>query len=385
MRPLSLRTKDLTQSGIRSASSRCRAINGINLGQGVCDMPTPDVIKDACTKAMMENKTTYSPCEGIFPLREALAKKLKSYNGITACPETEIVVTHGSTGAFVSVVTTLFNPGDEVIVFEPFYGYHKNICELQAVSTKAVSINLADFSIDWEGLEEAISPKTKGIIVCTPCNPIGKVFTREELIKIGELAKANNCWVITDEIYEYITYPGHEHVSLASLADYADRTITISGFSKTYNMTGWRLGYVSGPAAVMKQVALVQDLYYVCPATPLQYAALAAFDLPQSYFDEMRTSYLAKRDLMSEALREFGFTLPTLQGAYYIMAELTNTPFENDRVAFDKLLNEAKVAIVTGRSFYTNPDDGVNFIRVCYALDQSKLEQALEQIRPLFT
>lgn len=378
---LSERTKDLKQSGIRSASMRCRQLNGINLGQGVCDMPTPDPIKQACTAAMQANRTTYSACEGIYPLREAIARKIKSFNHVEISPDSQVLVTHGATGAYVCIVTTLFNPGDEVIVFEPLYGYHRNILKLQGIETKGVDIDLKDFSIDWAGLEAAISKKTKGIVLCTPCNPIGKMFTRDELLRIGQIAKDNKLWVITDEMYEYITYPGYEHVSMASLEDFSDFTLTISGLSKTYNMTGWRLGYVSGPAPVIEKAALVQDLYYVCPATPLQHAALAAFAMPASYYETLREQYLQKRDYICNVLQKFGFKFKVPEGAYYLMADLANTPFKDDLEAVNSLLEKAKVAVVTGRSFYLDETRGQNMIRICYALDQTILEKAMEQMK----
>lgn len=376
----SQRTQDLKQSGIRSASQRCNAINGINLGQGVCDLPTPEAIKLAAKEAIDNNKSLYSACEGLYPLREAIANKLKQFNHIDVDPATEVVVTHGSTGAFVSAVSTLFNPGDEVILFEPFYGYHKHILELQGINCKPVKID-NDFNIDFEQLSAAINTKTRGIVICTPCNPSGKVFSREELMQIGKIALENNLYVITDEIYEYITYPGHEHISIASMPEFKANSVTISGLSKTYNMTGWRLGYITADAAICQRIALVQDLLYVCPSTPLQHAALAAFALPDSYYTEMQQSYLAKRELVCGSLKQLGFQLTEPQGAYYVIADFSALDFADDQAIFEFLLEKAKVAVVTGRSFYQNPDDGKHCIRVCYALDTHILEQAISQMR----
>lgn len=261
-------SETLRQSGIRAASTECEKIGGINLGQGICDLPTPEVIKQAAIRAIEHEKNVYSACEGVFNLRQAIAHKIQTFNKIPVQAETEVLVTHGSTGAFICATMSLFNPGDEVILFEPFYGYHKNILELYQVQVKAVPINLDDLSVQMEDLEQAITPKTRAIIICTPCNPCGKVFSEQELLAIGEIAEHYDLAVITDEIYEYITYPGYKHVSFARLKNFKERTITISGCSKTYNMTGWRLGYASGPAHVIAKMALVQDLVYVCPATP---------------------------------------------------------------------------------------------------------------------
>lgn len=385
MLKISEKAKPLKQSGIRSASIRCNEIGGINLGQGVCDIPIDENIKQAAYKAIKDDKSIYSPCEGILELRQAIAQKLKRFNKIAADPVKEIMVTHGSTGAFVSAVLTLFNPGDEVILFEPFYGYHKNVLELQGMKTKSVPVNLADFSIDIDQLKKAIGKNTRGIVICTPNNPIGKIFSKEELLAIGHIAEQHDLYVITDEIYEYIVYPGYEHVSFASLENFKERTITISGFSKTYNMTGWRLGYASGPAAAITKMALIHDLLYVCPITPMQYAVLTALAFPDNYYQEMTDSYLVKRDITVNALRELGFKLTTPQGAYYLLCDFSKLGFKDDIDATTTILEKAKVATVTGHSFYANPQDGKKIIRVCYALDEAKISLAMKQLQMAFS
>lgn len=375
------KTKGLKQSSIRAASVRCAEVGGINLGQGVCDLPIEDVIKKSADDAILHDKSLYSACEGILPLRQAVAKKLAQFNKITVDPAKELLITHGSTGAFVCAVTTLFNPGDEVILFEPFYGYHKNILELKGMQVKSVPMSLQDLTIDFDRLKQSISSRTKGIVICTPCNPTGKVFTREELLQIGALAEQYNLWVITDEIYEYITYPGYEHISFGSLEDFSKRTITISGFSKTYNMTGWRLGYVAGPAHMIEKMALVQDLLYVCPATPLQHAVIEAFKISNDYYEQMRRTYLQKRDFVVGALKELGFKVTVPQGAYYLMTDFSQLGFKNDEEAANFLLEKAKVAAVRGSAFYLNPENGKNYLRFCYALRQEKLTDAMSHLK----
>jgi aminotransferase len=376
-------TQHLVQSGIRAASTRCAAINGINLGQGICDLPVPRLIKEAAQEAIENNKSIYSPCEGIYPLRELIAQKLCRFNQIEADPVSEVVVTHGSTGAFVCAVSTLFDPGDEVVLFEPFYGYHKSILELKGMKVVGVPLSLTDYSIDFDQLKRVMTSHTKGIVICTPCNPLGKVFSRSELLKIGQLAEERGLWVITDEIYEYITYPGHSHVSFASLENFAEFTVTISGFSKTYNMTGWRLGYLAAPPVIARKIALVQDLIYVCPATPLQYAVLAAFHLQEDYYAAMIQSYLQKRDRMVSVLQEHSFRVTVPQGAYYLLADFTQWGFADDVEAAHFFLEKAKVATVPGRHFYSNPQDGKSVLRFCYALDDAKIETALIAIAKL--
>lgn len=379
------KTKNLKQSGIRAASTRCAQLNGINLGQGICDLPTPDIIKQGAYDAIAENKSIYSPCEGILPLRQAISKKLATFNKVKADPETEIIVTHGSTGAFVCAINTLFNPGDEVILFEPFYGYHKNLLNLHGVVTRSVTINLENLTFSIDELAQAINSKTRGIVICTPCNPCGKVFSRSELEAIGELVQKHNLYIITDEIYEYITYPGYEYVSPASLASFENKTITISGFSKTFNMTGWRLGYAAGPKDIIAKMALVQDLLYVCPATPLQYAVLKAFEIDDSYYQNMRQTYLAKKNLVVSALQKLGFDVTIPQGAYYLMINFSKLNFENDQEAADFLLEKAKVATVTGRSFFAHPEHGKHLLRICFALDEAKLDLAMTQLQAIKT
>jgi aminotransferase len=251
------------------------------------------------------------------------------------------------------------------------------------VQVRGVPIHLdKDFFIDYQQLADTITPKTKAIIVCTPNNPTGKVYSREELLTIGRIAEENNLYIITDEIYEYITYPGFEHVSMASLENFKERTITLSGFSKTYNMTGWRLGYASGPREIIEKMALVQDLFYVCPATPLQYALLAAFKLDASYYENMRNMYYQKGQEAVQALTSMGFEISAHpQGAYYVLADFSKLGFKNDQEAATFLLEEAKVAAVTGSSFYLNPENGKHCLRFCYALNDQAVAKAYEQMR----
>lgn len=369
------------QSGIRAASQQCAQIGGINLGQGVCNLPTPAPIVEAAVAAMQQNHNTYSACEGVYAVRAAIANKLAEFNRLSVDPETEVIVTHGSTGAFVAACLTLLNPGDEVILFEPFYGYHKNILQLLGMTIRAVPMSVSDMSFAEADLKKAITARTRAIVLCTPCNPNGKVFSRDELMAIGKIAEQQDLCIITDEIYEYITYPGYQHISLAALSDFRARTVTISGFSKTYNMTGWRLGYAAAPAHVIAKMALLQDLLYVCPVTPLQYAMLAALAMPKQYYDDMREQYLEKRDFVVGALSDMGFQVTVPQGAYYLMADFSRLRFGDDVQAAQYILQQAKVATVPGRSFYMNAADGAKQLRFCFALTKEHIEQAILQIK----
>lgn len=380
---LSKRSQPLKQSGIRAASAKCAQVGGVNLGQGICDMPTPKALKVAAVSAIENNHNIYSACEGVFTVRQAIAEKINKFNQIKVDAEKELMITHGSIGAFVCAALSLFNPGDEVILFEPFYTYHKNLLESFNIVVKGVPINMNDLSLDLDLLSKAINANTKAILICTPSNPSGKIFTQEELLSIGEIVVENDLLVITDEIYEYITFPGYQHVSFASLNDYRNRTITISGFSKTFNMTGWRIGYASGPANVIEKMALFQDLIYICPVTPLQYAVKTAFDFGDDYYQNLRSEYLQKRDFVVDSLRNIGFKVPMPQGSYYVMADFSNLGWHDDQEACDLILNKCKVATVPGRAFYINPADGKHYLRICFGLDEAKLQTAMQALKTL--
>lgn len=323
MKPLAERTEQLKQSNIRAITLMLQEVDGINLGQGICDMPTPEPIKRGAHAAIDDDKSIYSYYGGILQLREALLKKSRAYNRIPANSVDDIMVTVGSTGAFVATILTLLDAGDEVIVFEPYYGYHCNLLTVMGASLKFVRTTALDWDIDFEHVESLISSRTKAIIVNTPGNPNGKVWSRDELNQMATLLKKHDLWAITDEIYEYMLYDGREHISLASIPGAYERTITLSGFSKTYNMTGWRLGYAVGPESVITKMGLLADLIYICAPTPLQHGVAEAFSMSDNYFADMLTSYERKRQLMCTTLEEIGFNVPWPQGSYYVLADFT--------------------------------------------------------------
>jgi aminotransferase len=380
MNQLSDRLRGLLQSDIRRMSRECERVGGINLGQGICDLPTiPELVEGAC-EAIRSSKATYSKFEGIDLLRERIAQKMEHFNGMRFDPATEIVVTVGSTGGFAMSVMATLNPGDEVILFEPYYGYHLNNLKLLGVQTKFVPLREHDnWSIDFDALRQAFGPKTRGIVVCTPSNPCGKVFTRDELERIGALCREFNAWAYTDEIYEYIMYDGRKHVSMASIDSCRDVTITISGFSKTFSVTGWRVGYVAAPQRVASAIGLVNDVFYICAPTPLQWGIARALEIGDDYYENMARDYQKKRDMLAEALREAGFKPFPPQGAYYMLAEIPDS-FANDRDAANALLEEVRVASVPGSAFYVS-DRGARMLRFCYAKDFDALEEGCRRIR----
>ena len=281
-----------------------------------------------------------------------------------------------------------------MILFSPFYGYHLHILKICGAALKFVTLRPPDWSYDPKELEAAFSARTKFILVNTPSNPCGKVFTRDELTHIAGLCNRHDALCVTDEIYEYILYDGRRHVSPGSLPGMEDRTITISGFSKTYAMTGWRLGYTVARRKLAETMAVLNDLINVCAPSPLQHAALkaleiaemiAAFDLPESYYTTMRADYQTKRDMTVEACREAGLKPYVPQGAYYMLVDFRELGFKDDKEATQVLLDRAGIAVIPGGSFYNDPKDGRHQIRICYAKKMKDLEEACRRIRTLRT
>ncbi len=389
MKPLAKRTEGLKQSSIRAITLMLRDIDGINLGQGICDMPTPGPIKQGAHAAIEADKSIYSYYGGIQPLREGILEKARSFNHIPVDSPDNIMVTVGSTGAFVATLFTLLNEGDEVIVFEPYYGYHVNLLQVMGAGIRTITMQGPDWDIDFEAVEHAITGRTRAIIVNTPGNPNGKVWSRQELETLLALMEKYDLYAITDEIYEYMLYDGREHVSLASLPGALSRTITISGFSKTYNMTGWRLGYAVGPVDIIDKMGLLADLLYICAPTPLQYGVAEAFSMPDSYFTEMAAAYAEKRDVLCSTLEEIGFNVPWPQGSYYVLADFAPLQarfngFADDEEAQLTLVREAGVGTVAGRSFFAHPEDGATRLRFCFAKELEVLEEACRRLTNAF-
>lgn len=381
MLPTNDKANLIKQSAIRSMSHYCDKKRDINLGEGLCDIPVQQIIKDSACAAININHNLYSSSYGLPLLRDLVKQKLQSFNKINL-DNLDVLITNGATGAFNCAVLSILKPNDEVILFEPFYSYHKSILEFNQVKVKGVPFDLNNnFAIDFDLLESIINPNTKMLIICNPCNPCGKVFSKEELIKLGYIAKKHNLWIITDEIYEYITYDNIQHISFASLEDFANFTITISGFSKTYNITGWRLGYMCVPKFIIDNLANIQDLLYVCPVTPLQHAMATALKLEDSYYNDMRKHYSEGRDLVVETLLELGFKVPLPQGAYYIFADFSSIAVDGALDFALDILKNAQVATVPGVDFYLNPEDGKYKLRICYALDIKILKTAMDRLR----
>src|SRR5437667_5666111 len=379
MNQISHRLRGLVQSDIRRMSRECERVGGINLGQGICDLPTiPELVEGACD-AIVANKATYSKFEGIDLLRERIARKLERYNGIAADPAKEIVVTVGSSGGFLAAAMATLNAGDEVILFEPYYGYHLNTLTVLGFVPKFVPLRAPAWEIDFDELRAAFTARTRAIVVCTPSNPSGKMFTREELEKIGALCREFGAWIFTDEIYEYIVYDGRKHVSVASIPSCRDITVTISGFSKTFSITGWRIGYVVADARVAGPIGLMNDLFAICAPTPLQWGVARALEIGDDYYINLAADYTKKRDMLTAALTESGFKPYPPQGAYYMLAEVPEGITDSAECA-RLLLEQARVASVPGTAFFES-ESGKRMLRWCFAKDFESLEQACERIR----
>jgi aminotransferase len=313
----SQRAESIVQSEIRSMHIECEKVRGINLSQGVCDTEVPQPVRVGAQKAIDNGINSYTRYDGLAELREAIAKKMKEYNGIAADPGSEIIVSAGSTGAFYCACLALLDPGDEVVVFEPYYGYHLNTLLAAGAQPAYIRLQPPGWTFSKAALERAINPKTRGILVNTPANPSGKVFNRTELQWIADTAHRDDLFVFTDEIYEYFLYDGRQHVSPGSLPGMAKRTITISGFSKTFSITGWRIGYSVSQAKWAQMIGYLNDLIYVCAPAPLQMGvAQGILELKPKYYRGLCHQYAVKRDKICNALTKAGLTPYIPQGSY---------------------------------------------------------------------
>jgi len=376
------RLSDLAQSDIRRMTRECDAVGGINLGQGICQLPTPEPVAQGAIEAIERGDAIYSYPEGISPLREAIAGKLLRENGITADPGGEIVVTSGASGAYTAALHALFDPGDGILLFEPYYGYHRNAAVVAGLVPQVASLGGPDAPVTRELLESGIADRTRAVMVCTPANPSGKMWSRGELEVLADVARERDLIVLTDEIYECITYDGAEHISPASVSDLRDRTVTIMGLSKTFSITGWRLGYAVAPAAWARAMSVVHDLFYICAPTPLQHGVVAGFSLPESFYVEMRAEYARKREVLCEALSAAGLEPSWPQGAYYVLADMRRLEQASARDASMELLKRVGVASVPGTAFYDGLE-GEECARFCFALPEDRVSLAAERIRAL--
>jgi aminotransferase len=327
---------------------------------------------------------TYVHASGADALREAIAVKAREFNNITADPdllEGNIIVTHGATGAMACALDALVDPGDEVILFEPFYNYHVKSLAMRSGVPRFVKMTPPDWTFDPGDIEAVITSRTKAIIVNTPCNPNGKVFTRRELEMIAQLCQRYDLAAITDEVYEFITFEGSEHISLGSLPGMAERTITTSSFSKTMAITGWRIGYAIAPAPLAQRIRVGNEMNYICATSPLQHA-IAAVARDWRQFTRLSGVFERKRDILVGALQDAGFTVRCPLGAYYILADFSGLGFSDDVMAVNEMIRRVGVGAVPGTAFFTG-GDGKTQLRFCFALRDEALHDAGKRLRTL--
>ena len=371
------------QSEIRAMSVECDRMGGINMAQGICDTPVPAPVLEAAIQAIRDGFNIYTRLDGIARLRNAIAAKQKRDYALDYDPESEILVASGATGGRHAAAMALLNPGDEVILFEPFYGYHA--ATLQSLRVKTVLAPLAepDWALDADALRAAITPKTRAILLNTPANPSGKVFTLAELQVIAELAIEHDLFVLCDEIYEYFVYDGARHISPATLPGMRERTIVFSGFSKTFSVTGWRLGYVTGDARWLGTMAYFHDLTYVCAPSAFQHAAAAGLEqLPHSFYTQLASDHESKRARILSALRDAGFEPSVPAGAYYVLAGANHLPGKTSAEKARQLLAKTGVASVAGSAFFRK-GRGENLLRFCFAKKDEELDEACARLRKL--
>jgi aminotransferase len=371
------------QSEIRAMSVECERIGGINLAQGVCDTPVPMQVESAAIAAIVAGHNIYTRQDGIARLRKAIAEKQQREYGLSYDPETEVMVASGATAGLHAAAMALLNPGDEVLLFEPFYGYH--VSTLKSMRVKPVLVALAEpgWVLDTDALRAAITPRTRAIIVNTPANPSGKVFSRAELEAIADTAREHDLFVFTDEIYEYFVYDGAEHICMATLDGMREPTIVISGFSKTFSVTGWRLGYVTADAKWMGAMGYFHDLTYVCAPSALQHGAAAGLEqLPPEFYKQLAADHQSKRERIVAALRDVGMEPSVPAGAYYVLAKAGRLPGETSAQKARHLLAKTGVASVAGSAFF-RPGRGEDLLRFCFAKRDADLDEACARLRRL--
>src|SRR5467141_3116299 len=382
-RMLSAKAEQFTESVIREMTRLALKHNAVNLSQGFPDFAAPEEIKEAARQAISDDINQYAITWGAKPLRDAIVEKFERTQGVRVDPEREITICCGSTEAMMAAMMTVINPGDEIVVLEPFYENYGPDAILSGAAPRFVKLRPPDWTFDEKEMTAAFGPRTKAIILNTPNNPTGKVFSKAELEFIRDLCIRWNAFCITDEIYEHIIYDGAEHISMARVEGMRDHTITVNGMSKTYAVTGWRVGWAIASPETTAAIRKVHDFLTVGAAAPLQQAGAMALRLPQSYYQRLAAGYTVKRDRMLSILERAGFACFKPDGAYYIMTDISAFGFPDD-VAFSRyLVEEIGVAVVPGSSFYNNPAEGSRQVRFTFCKTERTLEAAAERLAKL--
>ncbi len=376
------RLRGIQESSIRDMTRLALKHNAINLSQGFPDFPAPEAVKQAAAQAILNDDNQYTITWGVPETRAAVAAKLARRYGIHADPDRHVTITCGVSEAIVAAVMAAVNPGDEVIIFEPAHENFVPAVRFAGGVPVFVPLLPPDFALDPDALRRAFGPRTRAILVNTPHNPTGRVFTREELAFIGELAEQWDAVIITDEIYEHIIYDGRTHIPPATLPGLEQRVITIGGLSKTYAITGWRLGYaVALNDALSTALRTVHDYTTICAPTPLQRAAVVALQLPDSYYEQMIREYTERRAVMMDALARAGFQAHPPEGSYYVLADFSGLGWQEDDFAFARWLTvEIGVAVVPGSTFYHTPGLGTTTVRFAFPKRIRTLQEAGQRL-----
>jgi aminotransferase len=373
----------LVQSEIRAMTMECDRMGGVNLAQGVCDTEVPAVVAEGAIQAIRDGLNIYTRLDGIPRLRHAIAGKVERTLGLVVDPEREVLVTSGTTGGFHAAAMALLNPGDEVLLFEPFYGYHANTLKSVRAVGVPVALSEPDWALDLAAVRAAITPRTRAMVINTPANPCGKVFTRTELEGLAEIAREFDLFVFTDEIYEHFIYGGAQHVSPAVIPGMRERTIVMSGFSKTFSVTGWRVGYLVADAKWLGAIGYFHDLLYVCAPAPLQQGVADGVEqLRPEFYLELARDHEGKRGMMVEALRAAGMRPHVPDGAYYVLASAANLPGRTAAEKARTLLARTGVASVAGSAFF-RPGRGEDLLRFCFAKKDHDLAEACRRLRAM--
>lgn len=377
------RTHNFTESVIREMTRLAIQYNAVNLAQGFPDFPAPQVLKDAAHQAIDAEFNQYSITWGAKPFRDAIAAKYRTWYNLEFDPEREITVCCGSTEGMIASLLAVTNPDDEVIVFEPYYENYGPDSELCSAKRRIVSLRAPDWTFDRDELRRAFNGRTKAVIITSPNNPTGRVFAREDLEYIASLCQEFDTLCITDEIYEHIVYDGASHIPIHAIPGMRDRAILVNSMSKTYSVTGWRVGWVLAPPDLTDSIRKVHDFLTVGAAHPLQMAGVTALQLPESYYAGLAKEYQARRDTILEVLEGAGFRCFRPSGAYYVMTDISGFGFPDDVSFAMHMLQHAGVSAVPGSSFFSNSSLGSQLIRFCFCKKYETLELARQRLTKL--
>lgn len=379
---LSNRAQNIAQSEIRAMSILCNEKNGLNMAQGLCDLEVPLPVVQGAKEGIDSGKNVYTSAYGNYKLRAAIAKKQNDFydQGIGV---DNVLVSLGATGAFYATAMSLLNEGDEVILFEPYYGYHVATLESIGCKIKYIRTSPPAYEIDFDYLKSQISEDTKAVLICNPSNPSGKVYTREELENLSAIINQNDLFLFSDEMYEHFIYDGLEFVSALSIESLKEKTVVISGFSKIYSITGWRLGYAITQKEIIDAASAFNDLVYVCPPAPLQNGILKGLnELPKSYYTDVAIEHQKKRDKFIKALNDAGLSAEYVKGAYYVLADISILEGKDDKEKVVSLLEKTGIAAVPARAFYQNSEE-INLARFCFSKKEEELDIAIERLKNL--